>query len=88
MDKTKTPIQIIKSESCFNEASLRKAYIDKYDSMTEEEKVKVMITAQSMINEVKRRNKKASFGIDSALQVMYVLGTFLNEKKLERRSGT
>lgn len=73
--------QMRKSESCFDENELRDLYMQKLDNMPLEEKERIICVAKLLISEIKVRCPTVPFGMDSALQLMFVLGTYLNDSK-------
>lgn len=68
-----------KFETCFNENDLRSTYVSKLEAMSCEEREQILSVANMIVAKIKERRGATPFGMDSALQLMYILGTFLNE---------
>ena len=68
-----------RTETIFNESTLRDYYTLKLRAMSEEERLNITRLATKLIQKVKRKRPNMPFGIDSAYQLLFILGTFLND---------
>lgn len=75
-----TPYHTTRTETSFTEGELRAAYTSKLESMSDEERERVMVIANGIVFKIKQRKCNMPFGLDSALQLLYILGTHLNEE--------
>lgn len=75
------------TESLFDEMNLRRVYTKKLEGLSAAEREAILCVAKTIIEKVKEKRGSASFGADSALQLIYMLGTFLNDKYPDVKFG-